>query len=453
MLIFIAIAVISILQIINYQQESDTEEDEFNELRELISSEAPPDSTDYIDAPDVSNSPKLSEDNISIITDAPTLSDTNSTSEPTQNTNISSNTKKPTQTKTSTKTEPVTLEVLKERNSDFIGWIRVPGTKIDYPVMHTPGNPDYYLRKSFSKKYSSSGTPYMEEEASLSPMSDIITIYGHHMSSGKMFADLEKFRKQKFLNNNNKIVFETLDNKYTYEIQYVFKTSVYTEGSEEEFKYWSYVNFEDENAFNTYIEGIKKTQLYDNGGNIEYGDHIIMLSTCEYTLKNGRLVVVGKLIENIEKHPKEELSPTPSSETIPTPAPSVEPSMKPSYISDAELSVGPSPTPPLELSTPLATPEPFKISEKEKLTLDNVIELSKKKDELSWNDFEIYECQDVGSGLYIWAFDIDDKYGLMIGGGSLTEKPEYINLVLKNNMKKNVDIRNPDVDKFLEENS
>jgi hypothetical protein len=83
-----------------------------------------------------------------------------------------------------------------------------------------------------------------------------------------------------------------------------------------------------------------------------------------------------------------------------------------------------------------------------KLTLDIVKNLSKKGDKLAWEDFQAYDSKDIGSGLYIKSYPIDDKYELVIGGGSLTKSPMYINLYNKAT-NKFIDIRHEDVKKFI----
>jgi len=83
-----------------------------------------------------------------------------------------------------------------------------------------------------------------------------------------------------------------------------------------------------------------------------------------------------------------------------------------------------------------------------KLTLNIVKELSKKQDKLTWEDFQAYDSKDHGSGLYIKFYPIDDKYELLIGGGSLKESPMYITLVNKAT-KKSIDIRHDDIAEFI----
>ena len=81
-------------------------------------------------------------------------------------------------------------------NPDFIGWLRIDGTKIDYPVMMKPEDPDYYLRRDFSGKDAKSGTPYIG--SGCTPCSDNVIIYSHNMKNGTMFADLLKYADEKF---------------------------------------------------------------------------------------------------------------------------------------------------------------------------------------------------------------------------------------------------------------
>lgn len=87
------------------------------------------------------------------------------------------------------------------------------------------------------------------------------------------------------------------------------------------------------------------------------------------------------------------------------------------------------------------------------LTLDKVVELSSKGEDLTWEDFEQYHGVECGSGLYIVRYDIDDDYELVIGGTSAVGSPMYINLVRKDSEDESgvIDIRTEDVQEFIEE--
>ena len=180
------------------------------------------------------------------------------------------------------------------QNNDFIGWIRIDGTNVNYPVMQTPNKPDFYLKRSFDKSYSDYGVPYIDE-AYMTGISNNLVIYGHHMNDGSMFAGLMKFKDKSFWEKHKTVSFDTLTDRQTYEVIAVFKTVVYTD-SPESFKYYQFINAETDDDFTAYVEKCKELSLYDTGVTAEYGDKLLTLSTCEYSRTNGRLVVVAKLI-------------------------------------------------------------------------------------------------------------------------------------------------------------
>lgn len=179
-----------------------------------------------------------------------------------------------------------------EQNSDFVGWISIPGTNIDYPVMQTIDNPNYYLKHSFEKQYSDYGVPYVQENCDLE-LSDNCVIYGHHMNNGTMFADLCKYADEDFYREHKTICFDTLSGFGEYEVIAAFKTVAY---SEQGFKYYQFVNADSAEDFDAFIAKCKELAFYDTGVIAEYGDRLITLSTCEYSRQNSRMVVVAKKV-------------------------------------------------------------------------------------------------------------------------------------------------------------
>lgn len=183
---------------------------------------------------------------------------------------------------------------LYEMNTDMVGWIKIEGTKVDYPVMQTPNETDYYLKRSFDKTYSERGSIYVREVCDVNAPSDNLTIYGHNMLDGSMFAVLHKYENKEFWEQNNLIFFDTLTERHTYKIFAVFKTSA---NLGEGFAYHKFVDAANEKEFDDFIATCKelsKKYYYDTGITPVYGDKIICLSTCEYTLgDNSRLVVAA----------------------------------------------------------------------------------------------------------------------------------------------------------------
>ena len=184
---------------------------------------------------------------------------------------------------------------LYEQNNDLAGWLRIEGTSIDYPVMHTPSDSEYYLKRDFNKAYSSHGTPFLDAACDPEKPSTVLTIYGHHIKNGKMFGALKEYESQKYYEQHFAIQFDTLNEIGDYEIVAVFKSQVYTTDPNV-FQYYLYTDFEDEEPFDAFMARVNELRLYDTGKTAGYGDRLLMLSTCEYSRTNGRLVILARKI-------------------------------------------------------------------------------------------------------------------------------------------------------------
>lgn len=187
-------------------------------------------------------------------------------------------------------------ERLKEKNSDFAGWIRIDGTKLDYPVMHTPDNMEYYLRRTFDKKYSISGTPFMDKNCTAD--SRLVLIYGHHMDNGTMFAPLHNYRKKEFWDSHREIRFDTLTETRTYEVISAFYTEIDATGTKGLFDYYNYSGDLTDQQFDTYIANVKALSVHTSDTEVTKEDRLLTLSTCSWHSETGRFVVVAKLKES-----------------------------------------------------------------------------------------------------------------------------------------------------------
>lgn len=193
-------------------------------------------------------------------------------------------------------------------NNDCIGWLRVDGMVIDYPVMQTPWDEQYYLNRDFDGNYSAYGCLLADTDATIGsgtiandyadgtkPSTNII-IHGHNMKNGTMFGDLDKYRDKSFCDEHNIIKFSSLYEDREYEVCAVFLSQVYKK-SDDCFKYYKFFRANNEEEFNDFYDNIKSLALYDTGVTAQYGDEFITLSVCAYHVENGRLVVVGKRIK------------------------------------------------------------------------------------------------------------------------------------------------------------
>ena len=151
---------------------------------------------------------------------------------------------------------------------------------------------NYYLRKNFYKQYSYLGTPFLSENCDVKT-SDNLIIYGHHINNSKMFGQLESYKNKEYYEQHKNIKLFTLEEQQEYEIISVFKTVAYTG-----FKYYDFVKANNEREFNTFLNKCKELSFYNTENSAVYGDKLLTLSTCEYSTKNGRLVIIAKRINN-----------------------------------------------------------------------------------------------------------------------------------------------------------
>jgi sortase B len=185
-------------------------------------------------------------------------------------------------------------------NPDIIGWLKIEDTHINYPVMQTQNDPEFYLRRDFKKEYSLSGTPFMDAASDIFVPTCNWMIYGHHMKDGTMFKDLVKYADYKFYQDHKYITFDTIykDGQGTYEVVAAFYAEV-LDAESNEFKYYQYAGITTETQLKEYVKGVKKMSEYDTGVNVAYGEQLITLSTCNYHVRDGkgRFAVVAKRIK------------------------------------------------------------------------------------------------------------------------------------------------------------
>lgn len=180
-------------------------------------------------------------------------------------------------------------QALSERNPDFVAWIAIEDTVINYPVVQTPRDPEYYLHRDFDGAPNDRGCLFADANCDVE-QSDNVIVYGHHMNDGSMFASLLDYSDKEFWKEHPEIRFDTLTQRRTYEIFAIFRT---TASVGQGFPYHQFVDAGTEEEFDNYVATCKSLSLYDTGIIPEYGDKLLCLSTCEYTRENGRFVVMG----------------------------------------------------------------------------------------------------------------------------------------------------------------
>ena len=185
-------------------------------------------------------------------------------------------------------------EDLYNQNKSLIGWVKIADTVIDYPVMQTVNN-EYYLDHNFNQEYDKNGSIFLDAACSVYPRSTNLIIYGHHMKSGKMFGSLQKYQNESYFKEHRYIEFDTIYEEGTYEVMFVFRDKVYSQG-DVNFKYYEFTDANSEEEFNSYMDEMAALSYYDTGVVAQYGDQLLTLSTCDYQQDNGRFVVVARRV-------------------------------------------------------------------------------------------------------------------------------------------------------------
>ncbi len=200
-----------------------------------------------------------------------------------------------------TEEEEVDLQILEEyqtlynKNKSLIGWLKIDDTNIDYPVMQTSNN-EYYLDHNFNQEYDKNGSLFLDADCDVVHRNTNLIIYGHHMKSGKMFGNLNKYSSESYYKDHSLIQFDTIYEKGTYEIMYVFRSRIYNE-DEVVFKYYQFLDAASEKEFESDMQEMAALSLYDTGVTASYGDELLTLSTCDNSEEDGRFVVVAKRVD------------------------------------------------------------------------------------------------------------------------------------------------------------
>lgn len=176
------------------------------------------------------------------------------------------------------------LSVLTEKNSDCAGWLCIPDTAIDYPVMHTPKDPEKYLRMDFYGGYSVSGVPFLDSRCN--PDSTNLVIYGHNMKNGTMFSSLKGYMEKGYYTAHPVIELETAAGCKSYA---VFAVATVKETDD----WYGFIAAPDSAAYDGQIAAIKSKALYDTGITPMFDQQILTLSTCYGSDENGRLLVIA----------------------------------------------------------------------------------------------------------------------------------------------------------------
>lgn len=185
---------------------------------------------------------------------------------------------------------------LYEQNPDLVGWLTIEGAGIDLPVVQTPGDNEYYLRRGFDRLYATSGTLFADErcDLSLSPTANWL-IYGHNMADGSMFGRLGLYADEAFYQENPTFTFDTLYEEGTWQVAAVLRTTL----GADELPYYAFFDAAGRADWQEQVDALLGQALYDTGVVPQYGDQLLTLSTCgSHNIRTSeRLAVLAVRIE------------------------------------------------------------------------------------------------------------------------------------------------------------
>ena len=185
------------------------------------------------------------------------------------------------------------LEELQKENPDIKAWIEIENTQISYPVLQYSDN-DYYMNHNYKKEQTIIGSIFLDKNYCWDPPSSNLLIYGHNIKNGTMFQNLLNYKSKTFYEQHPTIRFTTNTEDANYEIISAFTSRVYYKYEQNVFRYYYFINANNENEFNEFVQNAKSSSFYDTGKTAKYGDQLMTLSTCSYHVKDGRFVVVAR---------------------------------------------------------------------------------------------------------------------------------------------------------------
>lgn len=198
--------------------------------------------------------------------------------------------------------DPRTLSVMPEyvsflqQNNEFVGWLTIDDTPINYPVMQRQNDNDYYLNHAFDGKEDSSGTLFMDYRCDyVNPTTNTI-IYGHNMNNGAMFGELSRYLDKSFYDTHKIIDMDTLYEKRQYEVVAVCLSEVQYQDNNN-FRYYNFINADNDAGYDAFIKTVESLSVYDKNINILKSDKLLTLSTCNNYTDDGRLFIVAKRIK------------------------------------------------------------------------------------------------------------------------------------------------------------
>lgn len=211
---------------------------------------------------------------------------------PAENSSPTENSSEPAETVSLTTAPPRhDLVALASENSDCVGWVTIPDTGIDYPIMWTPDDPEHYLRRDFYGESASGGTPFLDGRNLAEAENQNLILYGHNMMDGSMFKPLMNYLEPNFRETHKDIFLEIHGKQYHYEVVTVVETSV----KSTLYKFTDLSDPAEESDFRAAL--LKETELEV----VHQAPGYLTLSTCNNGGGSSRVLVIAALAGEVSQ--------------------------------------------------------------------------------------------------------------------------------------------------------
>ncbi len=187
-------------------------------------------------------------------------------------------------------------EQLLQQNPETVGWLRIDGTQINYPVVQKENDDKYYLSHAFDGSSNANGTIFVDSRCRIVNPTTNTIIYGHNMKSGMMFGGLKEYLTQGYWEDHRYVSFNTLYENRTYEIVAVCLSEVQYQ-DQATYRYYDFISAGTEAELQTFIDNVNALAVFGSASGLTKSDKILTLSTCNSYTEDGRLFVVAKQIE------------------------------------------------------------------------------------------------------------------------------------------------------------
>ena len=183
------------------------------------------------------------------------------------------------------------LAALQSENPDCVGWLTIPDTSVDYPIVWTPNDPEHYLRRDFYDSYASGGTPFLDGRNKPQAEGQNLIVYGHNMLDGSMFKPVLQYLTPNFRQTHQDIYLELNGAQYHYQVLAALETSTRS-------PVYAYTDLSD----STEMEGFRAMLLEETSLDaIPHAEGYLTLSTCNDQGGNSRVLVIAALVEEVHR--------------------------------------------------------------------------------------------------------------------------------------------------------